>query len=128
MWSRQSDSADLPDTLMNSLVFADPDTFPNIIILLVLECTLPVTSAEAGRSLSVLGIIKSHLRTRLAGTRFSALTLMKIHYSKHIDSNQIADTEKFVKGQPFRLTDVDLHELINSLNIIVSFTLVCILK
>ena len=27
----------------------------------------------------------------------------------------------FVQGQPFRLTDVDLHEVINILNIIVFF-------
>jgi len=40
MWSRQSTNADLPDTLMKSLVFADPDSFPKIIILLVLGCTL----------------------------------------------------------------------------------------
>ena len=46
MWSKQSDTADLPDTLMKSLVSADPDSFPNITILLILGCTLLGTSAE----------------------------------------------------------------------------------
>ena len=86
MRSRQSDRADLPDTLMKSLVSADPDSFPNYKILPVLACTLPVTSAEAERSFSVLRLTKRHLRSRLADKRFSALTVIKIHNSIHIDS------------------------------------------
>jgi len=87
IWSSQSDRANLPDSLMKFLVSADPDSFPIIIILLVLVCTLVVTFAEVERSFSVLRRIKGHLKRRMAGTRFSALTLMKTHYSKHIDSN-----------------------------------------
>jgi hypothetical protein len=49
MRSRQSDRADLPDTLMKSLVSANPDSFPNIRILLVLGCIL---LAEVERSFS----------------------------------------------------------------------------
>ena len=69
---------DLPDAFMKSIVSADPNSFPNIRILLVLGCTLLATSVEAEHSFSVL-------RSRTADKRFSALTLMKIHYSKHID-------------------------------------------
>ena len=98
---RQSVRTDLPDTLMKSLVSADPDYCPNIRILLVLGCTLPATSAEAERSLFVLRLIKSHLRSRMADTRVSALTLMKIDYSKHIDSQNIAD--RLIKEQPRHL-------------------------
>ena len=36
VWSRQSDKADLLDTLIRSLVSADPDSFPNTRNLLVL--------------------------------------------------------------------------------------------
>ena len=61
-------------TFMKSLVSADPDIFQIIIILLVLVCTLPASYAEAERSLSVLRLIKGHLRSRMADTRFSALT------------------------------------------------------
>ena len=84
IWSRQSDRADLPDTLIKSLVSADPDSFPKIIILLVLGCTLLVTSAWAERSFSVLRVIKNPLRSWIADTMFSVLTLIKIHYSKHM--------------------------------------------
>jgi len=49
MWSRQSDRVDLPDTLMKTLVFADPNSVSNIINLLVLGCTLRATFAEEER-------------------------------------------------------------------------------
>jgi len=77
MWSRQSDKADLPDTTMKF--------FPNIRMFLVLAYTLHVTSAEAERSFSVLRLIKSHLRSLIADTRFAALALLKRHYHKHTD-------------------------------------------
>ena len=89
MWSRQSDRADLPDTLTKSLVSAGPDSFPNIRILLVLGCTLLIaTFVEAGRSFPVLRLMKTDLSSWMADTRFSALTLMKIHYWKYIDSKE----------------------------------------
>ena len=91
MWSRQSDEADLPDTLMKSFVSEDPDFFLNIIILVILGCTLLATYAETERSFFVLRLIKSHLRSRMADTRFSVFALMKIHYRKDIDSKQNAD-------------------------------------
>ena len=56
MWSRQSDRDDLPDTSTKFVVSADSDIFPNIRILLVLVCNLPVTSAEAARTFFVLGL------------------------------------------------------------------------
>ena len=37
----------LPDTMKSTLGYADEDCFPNIRILLILGCTLPITSAEA---------------------------------------------------------------------------------
>jgi len=108
MRSRQSDRDDLPDTSMKYLVSADPDNFPSIIILLVLGCTLHAISAEAERSFYVLRLIKSQLKSRMADTRCSALTLMKIHYRKHIDSKQVPD--RFIKEQPRRLFKASLFD------------------
>jgi len=108
IWSRQTDKADLPDTLMKYLVSADPDSFPNIRILLVLGCTLLAASTKEERSFSVLRLNKSYLRSWMADTRFSALTLMKIHYSKHIDVKQIAD--RLIKEQPRRLFKATLFD------------------
>ena len=53
MWSRQSDRVNLSDTLMNSIVSADLDSFPNIRILLVLRLLclpdLPKQRVEANQ-------------------------------------------------------------------------------
>ena len=70
MWSRESDRADLPDTLMKSLVSADPDSFPNIIILLVFGCSLLATSAEAEHSFFVLRLIKEQPRRLFKASLF----------------------------------------------------------
>jgi len=52
-------------------------------------------SAEADPYFSVLRLIKGHLRSWMGDTRFSALTIMKIHYSKQIDFQKFAD--RFIK-------------------------------
>ena len=55
---------DVPDTFLHALACCNVDSFPNIYQLLVIACTLPVTSAEAERSFSLLRrlmIFASHL-------------------------------------------------------------------
>ena len=72
--SRKSDEADLPGSIIKSLISADPDCIPNIRLLLLLWCTVPITYAEAEHSLYVLRLIKNHLtclRSWMADTRFS---------------------------------------------------------
>ena len=55
----------------------------------------------------------------MADTRVFSVTLIKIHYCEQIDSKKIAHRfikehpGRFFQSQPFRLTDVDLHEVIN---------------
>ena len=44
----------IPDTMKSALGYANEDCFPNIRILLILGCTLPITSAEAEQSFSLL--------------------------------------------------------------------------
>ena len=77
---------------MKSLVSAYPDSFPNFRIVLVLECTLLATFVEAERSFSVWRLIKSPLRSWIADKKFSALPLMKIHYSKYMHFKTIASS------------------------------------
>ena len=42
---------DVPNTFLHALACCNVDSFPNIYQLLVIACTLPVTSAEAERSM-----------------------------------------------------------------------------
>ena len=53
--------------------------FPNIVPLLELYATFPVTVAEAERSFSVMKLIKTHLRNRTGDSRLSSLALIHVH-------------------------------------------------
>ncbi|CAH3121597.1 unnamed protein product [Pocillopora meandrina] len=44
----------LPGNLIECVKYADEDMYPNIRVLLIIGCTLPVSSAEAERSFSGL--------------------------------------------------------------------------
>ena len=50
----QPTDSELPDNLLLALGVCDEDAFPNIHRLLVIACTLPITSTEAERSFSVM--------------------------------------------------------------------------
>ena len=54
--------------------------YPNIRVLHVIGCTLPVSSAEAERSFSGLQRIKSHLRNRMSDERLSEPAIMHLHH------------------------------------------------
>ena len=58
--SGQSDTS-LLDNLLQALGTCDKDSFPNIHCLLVIACTLPISSAEAEKSFSFLRRIRSLL-------------------------------------------------------------------
>ncbi|KAL5463414.1 hypothetical protein EMCRGX_G032308 [Ephydatia muelleri] len=69
-WQRYWKNAnDLPTDLHSSLQLTDSDVFPNITVLLIIGCTLPITSAEAERSFSGLRRIKSYLRSLMTEER-----------------------------------------------------------
>jgi len=59
--------------------------YPNIRVLLIIGCTLPVSSAEAERSFSGLRRIKSYLRNRMSDERLSGLAIMHLHHDLDID-------------------------------------------
>ena len=56
--------------------------YPNIRVLLIIGCTLPVSSAEAERSFSGLQRIKSYLRNRMSDEQLSVETNLSNHYVK----------------------------------------------
>ena len=57
----------------------DSDYFPNIHTLMVLLVTLTVTSCESERSISLLRLIKSRLRSTMIEDRLNSLALMYFH-------------------------------------------------
>ena len=60
-----------PDTLEKVLLFCDRDDYPNIFVLLVMACTLLVTTYETERSNSQLKLLKTYLRSTMTEERLS---------------------------------------------------------
>ncbi len=88
LWQSQL-GADIPNTFLLALGSCDSDSFPNIHQLLLISCTLPITSAEAERSFSLLRRIKTCLRSTMAEERMSVLGVIAMHYSERISVDDV---------------------------------------
>ena len=82
-------SQQLPDSPANALVYASKNMYLNIHTILRLICTLPVTSCECERSVSVLRRLKTYMRSTMDQDRLSGLALMYIHYGMQIDLQEV---------------------------------------
>jgi len=102
----QSTNRELPNNLLLALDACDEDAFPNIHRLLVIACTLPITSAEAERSFSLMKRIKTYSRSPMSEERFSDLAVIAMHYSERFEVDQIC--QAFVKAHPRRLFQANL--------------------
>ena len=83
---RWADEVDCPDTAIDVLAVCDNDFLPSIARLLQITATLPVTSASAERSFSVLKRLKTYLRTTMGEVRLNGLAHMHIQYSQPVDA------------------------------------------
>lgn len=80
---------DKPCDSLSSLDICNALCLPNIRKLLTIFATLPVSTATAERSFSVLKLLKSSLRSRMGEERLTSLTLAYI-YSDSFDIQSIA--------------------------------------
>ena len=60
--------------------------------LLVIACTLPITSAEAERSFSLMRRLKTALRSTMAEEHLSDLAVIAIHYGEKVTTDDICRT------------------------------------
>lgn len=97
-----SESEEVPSTMKEALPHADEDAFPNVRTLLLLGCTMPITSAEAERSFSLFRRLKTHLRSRMSEGRAAALGLMAMHLH-HIKLTPEEVARRFIQLHPRRL-------------------------
>jgi hypothetical protein len=68
-----------PADCINALMMCNPVFFPNIHTLLKIFATLPVSTATAERTFSVLKYLKSYLRSTMLEDRLNGLALAYIH-------------------------------------------------
>ena len=106
MW--QSAEKELPNNLLLALGACDEDTFPNIHRLLLIACTLPISSAEAERSFSLMKRIKTCTRSTMSEQRFSDLAVIAMLFPERFEVDEICET--FVKAHPRRLFQATLFD------------------
>ena len=99
---------ELPSNLLLALGACDVDAFPNIHRLLLIACTLPISSAEAERSFSLIKRIKTCTRSTMSEERFSDLAVIAMHYPKRFEVDETC--EAFVKAHPRRLFQATLFD------------------
>jgi len=61
------------------LAHTDYDHFPNIHTLIVIVATLPITSCECERSISMLKLLKTTLRSTMTENRLNGLALLQYY-------------------------------------------------
>ena len=80
--------------------------FPNIYNCLLISVTMPVTSCECERSVSVLRRLKTYMRSTMTNQRLNGLAMMHSHYDIQIDYDAVIDI--FAKKHPRRLRLVNI--------------------
>ena len=90
----------MPTSLCEILDAVNPVLYPSIDTILCIMLTMPVTSATAERSFSVLRRLKTYVRTTINNDRLSSLALMHIHRDFSVDLVKVM--EKFVSAKTRR--------------------------
>ena len=101
-------SINMPDTPAESLKVPFNNMFPNIHTIFRLVCTLPITSCECERSVSVLRRLKTYLRSSMGQVRLSGLALMHINYSVQLNFEEIINI--FARKHPRRIMLSDIMQ------------------
>ena len=100
-WDCESSLAEDLNTPVKALPHADQDNFPNIRTLLLIMVTLPITSCECERSISLLRLVKSTLRTTMSEDRLNGLVLMQYYHDIQLNPDEIV--AEFAQCHPRRM-------------------------
>eukprot|EP00112_Aurelia_sp_Birch-Aquarium-sp1_P020815 Seg5447.3 transcript_id=Seg5447.3/GoldUCD/mRNA.D3Y31 product="52 kDa repressor of the inhibitor of the protein kinase" protein_id=Seg5447.3/GoldUCD/D3Y31 len=73
-WSKVPQK-DMPDRISSTLLQTDPLSYPNIYAELKIIATVPITTSECERSISVLRRLKTYLRGTMKQDRMNGLAL-----------------------------------------------------
>ena len=94
----QSAEKELPSDLLLALGACDVDAFPNIHrLLLLIACSLPISSTGAERSFSLMKRIKTCTRSTMSEERISDLAVIAMPYPEKFEVDQIC--EALVKAE-----------------------------
>ena len=105
-WQSQSSNPLMPDSPSQTLLFARMSMWPNVHTILRLVCTIPVTSCECERRISVLRRLKTYLHSTMGQERLSGLALMHIQYGMELNLDEIFYI--FARKHPRRMELIDI--------------------
>ena len=112
-WSGDSEQAKELDTHEKALPFADHDYYPNIRTLILILATVPITTCECERSISMLRLVKTALRSTMTETRLNGLAMLQYHRDILLTADEVV--QEFVCRHPRRvLVDNPLNFLSQS--------------
>ena len=94
-WKATPELAATLNTPEKALVHTDCDFFPNVHTLLCIMGTLPVTSCECERSISMLRLIKSPLRSTMKQEQLHGLAML--YYNRDVEITPDEAVDEFVK-------------------------------
>ena len=109
-WTGNPEQAQGLNTSEKVLAQTDYDYFPNIHTLIVVLATLPITSCECERSISIymLKRVKTGLRSNMTESRLNGLALLQYHRNISVTADQVV--QEFVRCHPRRLLMVNPFE------------------
>ncbi len=88
-WASEPQLACELNTPEKCLAHTDIDFFPNIHVLLRIMATLPVTSCECERSISMLKLVKTPLRSSMGHDRLNGLAMLKYHRDVELTPEEV---------------------------------------
>ena len=96
-WAHNEEAMTL-NTPEKALIHVDKDYYPNILSLMKIMVTIPVTSCECERSISLLRSVKSRQQSTMGAERLNALTLMHCHRDISLDPDRVV--QEFAQSHP----------------------------
>lgn len=97
---------ELPDRISKTLLCTDPLSYPNIYAALKILGTIPITTCECERSISVLRRLKTYLRGTMKQERMNGLALLHVHRDLELDLEKIVDL--FAMKHPRRIEMINV--------------------
>ena len=82
-------SKNQPDTLAKAITKCDEKRFPNLLVLLNIACTCPITFAECERSFSAMRRLRTWLRASMKIERLGSVAIMNIHRQEKVDYKHV---------------------------------------
>jgi len=80
-----------PSAISETLAVINCELYPNIYVCLLVLVTMPVTTATAERSFSVMRRVKTYVRSTMLTERLSALAVLHAYKHWHIDVEKVID-------------------------------------